>query len=88
MNTERVLTHPFWVQFKDRPSGCVEDISAEAAMEQAKAYGRPTVAQSLPYPATPRLSPPEKRSSTPPFCYQPGKCQGKRSCPARPACSE
>lgn len=83
------MIHPYWVTFKNAPSGCVEDETIEAAREQAtKAFGTVTTIHVLPYPANPRLTPEEKRSKCPSFCYQPTKCAGHNSCRARYACSE
>lgn len=78
-----MLAH--WADFSDRPSGTVNAPTEEDALERAKAFGNPTRARRLPYPAEPVLG---ARSDMPSFCVRPNECAGQSSCPRRRACSE
>jgi hypothetical protein len=78
----------FWVVFDGRGSACVEDVSMEAAKEQAAKLTNCAVLdiKTLPYPAQPRIS--EKKSDCPDFCFSPKECAGRMACPKSHACDD
>lgn len=82
----------WWVTFDKGPPGCVETAGeAEHAMRLAAQLGglsKPILARHIPYPATPRLNPPETQSKCPPFCYKPGECAQAGRCCAPRACDD
>ena len=80
--------NPYWIKFETGPSGCVEAANEEEALKLASQItGRKAVkAETLPYPATPRLNP--SPDSMPSFCWDPENCKGRRSCPKHISCIE
>jgi hypothetical protein len=79
----------FWVKFSSRKPGCVEAVTAEAAMEAVRELN-PVSAERLPYPAAPRLVIVEygEYGKMPSFCYEPEQCKGYSSCPQRRSCTD
>ncbi len=75
----------YWVTFKHSRSGTIEAETPADALEKAKAFGVPHKADTIPYPADPRLS---VETKCPSFCYTPQQCKGHTSCPKGYACSE
>ena len=79
---------PYWAKFEGRGPACVEAYSPEAAIKMGERLtGRKVLSvESLPYPASPRISP--EKSRCPEFCYSPDACAGHTACPKQFACSE
>lgn len=83
----------FWITFKGRSSACIQaDDEASAVVEAATITGcEVTRCHRLPYPASPRLNEPINPNTgevTPDFCYKPGECAGRSSCPQNYSCTE
>ncbi len=90
----------YWITFADGTKGSLDrpvemkTMSEEEAVVFASTLtGKVAVkAQSLPYPARPRLNAVDysggKYGPCPPFCYTPERCAGRGSCPKDYACSE
>ena len=84
---------PYWMTFADRTGACAEaesDVAAKAIAKERLGKDAVTCAQ-IPYPAMPRLTEHvyvEGYGPCPPFCYSPGQCSGRSSCPKNYACSE
>lgn len=81
---------PWWLTTEKGHHGCVEALNeTEARAITAKAWGaEPDTCQKLPYPANPRIN--EYAGNPygvcPSFCYNPGLCKGRSSCPQSPSC--
>ena len=75
----------WWVTFTDRKGGCIDHGSKEEARKVAEQYGTVEEINILPYPASPRLEPVTAKDF-PSFCYTPGQCKGKSSCPRNYSC--
>lgn len=90
----------WWVKFADGTKACVErpkDIEpADFQKEQVIAFASVLAAKvavdadTIPYPASPRLNEVAygDYGPCPPFCYTPDRCVGRGSCPKDYACSE
>lgn len=77
---------PFWIDFEDRASACIEAKTKEEALALAAAFGKPKSADVLPYPRTPRLG---AKSDCPSFCFGDLRdCLGRTACPRRHACDD
>ena len=79
------MIKPYWVEFVDRNSACVEAEDIEEARQLAIDMTGATVQaiHLLRYPAHPRLN---HRSGCPTFCHQPDVCKGSGTCRARFMC--
>lgn len=81
----------FWATFEGRSGGefvyAMEGGEA-AARAIAEQKGAVVSLKTLPYPS--KDLPPDARfpQGFPGFCYSPGQCAGRSSCPKRYACSE
>lgn len=84
----------FWVVFKRGSALCVEGPTEAAAKERAETIGPVHSIRTLPYPAEPRMDPPETYTENgvaraiPPFCFRPEQCAGRTACPQRYSCTE
>lgn len=85
------MVSSYWVTFEDGSAGCVqarsnEDVDAVATEATGKEVHDVKV---LPYPAEPRLRVVEhdRYGRSPSFCYRPGECAGRTSCPTNPSCT-
>lgn len=86
----------YWVKFSDRRPGCVEADDKNAAMIAARieTKAHPISAESLPYPAEPRIvhklytDPSGHKYRIPSFCLHPEKCKGSSCCPRNYSCVE
>lgn len=88
----------FWLTFTDGSSGYCEGNGEYDAKTIAEKLTGKTVgggkfkdieAEKLPYPANPviwQLDHPVN-GKCPAFCYKPGQCKGKTSCPQSPSCT-
>lgn len=79
------MSAPFWVDFKDRQSACVEAPTEAEATEIAAGFGTVVKVQTLPYPRSPRLGP---KTDCPSFCYGGSECLGRTCCPKKRACDD
>lgn len=81
---------PWWLTTESGHAGCVEALNeAEARVIAASAWGvQPDTCQKLPYPTNPRINQyhSEPHGVCPSFCYNPGLCKGRGSCPQNPSC--
>jgi hypothetical protein len=84
----------FWVSFRDgkQPAAaCIEADDLPSALAQAEQItGRkPHAAETLPYPAEPRLNKHDGPwGICPSFCYRPERCAGNTSCRERRSCTD
>lgn len=74
----------FWINFANKPAGCIDAESFEDAAKNAAIFGHITGIRRLPYPAEPRIF---KQTDCPPFCYTPEKCACRSSCQNNPCCT-
>lgn len=81
---------PYWVEFEDGSSGCVDGCSSTDAFLRAEEVTEKTVktVSILPYPASPVLYQHPCEYPCPPFCWSPKTCKGNTACPKLYACSE
>lgn len=86
-SNERNDMKHFWIKFSHHAPGCVDAENADEAKRIAKEETghEATSAQVLPYPAPPRI---HTQSDCPAFCYTPGECAGRTSCPKRRSCDD
>ena len=75
----------FWVTFTDRSAGCIDAKTIDEAKTKAAAFGAVKEVKTNPYPALPRLG---EHDDCPEFCWKPGRCAGKISCPQNYSCTE
>lgn len=86
----------YWIEFKDRPSGCVEADDETTALIAARleTSNKPVKATRIPYPAEPRIVKKLNKTEhygdfyTPSFCSSPEKCKGHSCCPKSYSCTE
>jgi hypothetical protein len=78
--------YPFWVTFEHRGPACVFASNKDAALAIAGEITKATAldAKVLPYAATPVLNGNDHGA----FCWKPGECAGRSSCPRNPSCSD
>lgn len=81
----------YWITFDDDTTGCRHGESEQDAMDSAeKITGKkPSKAERLPYPATPRiLAREEWFDAAPSICMDGNRCAGHSACPYRISCAE
>ena len=89
----------YWLTFTDGTKACCEGQGPRDAKIIAEKLTGKTVAggvydhieaQTLPYPASPRVWGFEHPvvGQTPTFCWRPNECAGKGSCPQSRSCTE